>query len=77
MNPRIRETGVYAKKGEVSVCEDGHRLAVFTKDVMLGDDAQESDFAFENGAFRGMWACPICKGITMTQNCEYFFEGGE
>jgi len=68
MTIRLRENvpagTIYARKGERSVCENGHLIATFKRDVRAGDLQSDEDFEFAPGCNMVTAECPICGGAS-------------
>lgn len=65
---------VYAHKGEMTYCENGHPLGRFTRDVRVGEFGTPEALECEPGVQFGILECPVCHGKTNDFQC-YYFEG--
>lgn len=66
---------LYASAGEVTTCENGHPLAIFTRDVFVMGMSSSDDWQFVGGADVGMTHCPTCRGRVMAGRGLYYFDG--
>lgn len=66
---------LYARAGEITTCENGHPLAILTKDVFVMEATHATDWQFIGGAGMGMTGCPTCGGPVMAGRGLYYFAG--
>lgn len=65
--------GIYARKGEVTYCQNGHELGRLTRDVRCDDIASPTDFDIIPPMKYGDSECPHCGGSVTFWGCGYFF----
>ncbi len=53
---------IYARKGEVTACENGHPLGEFTRDVIVGEIAKGDELLAYPPMKIGHELCPHCGG---------------
>lgn len=66
---------LYARAGEITTCENGHPLAILTKDVFVMQATHATDWQFIGIAGMGMTDCPTCGGPVMAGRGLYYFAG--
>lgn len=66
---------LYACAGEITTCENGHPLGIFTRDVFVMGTPRPDDWQFIGTFGMGATDCPICGGRVMAGRGLYYFAG--
>lgn len=66
---------LYARAGEITTCENGHPLGIFTRDVFVMGTPRPDDWQFIGTFGMGTHDCPICSGRVMAGRGLYYFDG--